>query len=63
MTCRLNSSVIKGMSYFKGRLTIQFPEYDRTYECDVLTAHQLAYSPEPTKFFNQNIKNKLKVIQ
>lgn len=62
MTCRLPSRVLRGMSYFKGRLTVQLPKYDRTYECDVLTAHQLAYSKEPMKFYNENIKNKLRVI-
>jgi len=63
MTCRLASTVVRGMSYFKGVLTVQLPLYDRQYECDVLTAHQLAYSDNPTKFYNQHIKNKLKVIQ
>lgn len=63
MTCRLASTVIRGMSYQNGKLTLLFPRYDRIYECTTELAYKLAYSPEPTKFFNQHIKNKLKVIQ
>jgi hypothetical protein len=63
MTCRLNSPVIRAMSYSGGYLTLMFPKYDRVYQCDTKTAYELAYSTEPTKFFNQNIKGKLRIIQ
>lgn len=62
MTCRLASTVIRGMSYQNGKLTLMLPKYDRIYECDTKTAYELAYSSEPTKYFNQNIKNKLKIV-
>lgn len=62
MTCTLPSRTIRGMTYNKGVLTVQLPRYDRSYECDQTTAYQLAYSKEPMKFYNENIKNKLRVI-
>lgn len=62
MTCRLASTVIRGMSYHNGVLTLLLPKYDRQYLCDTKTAYELAYSDNPTKYFNQNIKFKLKVI-
>lgn len=62
MTCRLASTVIRGMSYSNGYLTLMFTKYDRVYQCDTKTAYELAYSQEPTKYFNQNIKGKLRII-
>jgi hypothetical protein len=62
MTCRLASTVIRGMSYSGGYLTLMFPKYDRVYECTTEIAYGLAYSSEPTKYFNQNIKNKLRIV-
>lgn len=62
MTCRLNSKVIRAMSYHKGVLTLLLPKYDRQYECTTELAYKLAYSDNPTAFYNQQIKNKLKVI-
>lgn len=63
MTCRLNSKVIRFMSFSNGCLTLMLPKYNRIYQCDTKTAYELAYSPEPTKYFNQNIKHKLRVIK
>ena len=62
MTCALASKVVTYMSYVDGVLTLQFAKYVRRYQCDTITAHQLAYSDNPTKFFNQNIKRKLTII-
>ena len=50
------------MSYHNGTLTIMLPKYDRRYECDITTAYGLAYSKEPMKYYNTNIKNKLRII-
>lgn len=62
MTCRLASRVVTFMSYRNGILTLVLPKYDRRYECDRDTAYGLAYSDNPTAFYNSRIKNKLKVI-
>lgn len=62
MTCRLASKVVRGMSYSNGKLTLLLPKYDRVYECTTELAYRLAYSDNPTEFYNTNIKNKLKII-
>lgn len=62
MTCTLPSRVIRGMAYYKGKLTVHLPKYQRVYECDIATAYGLAYSDSPMKYFNEKIKNKLVII-
>lgn len=62
MTCTLPSRTIRAMSYVGDTLTVWLPKYQRSYECDKSTAYKLAYSKEPMKFYNENIKNKLRII-
>lgn len=63
MTCWFASRVVRGMSYRDGQLILMLPKYNRTYECTTELAYKLAYSKNPAAFYNQNIKNKLKVIE
>jgi hypothetical protein len=61
MTCTLASSVIKSMDYTNGVLTLTFAKYTKRYDSvPTEVAYGLAYSKEPTKKFNETIKNKYK---